>query len=149
MAELLVRNANDNDIKAIADLEVTCLKAPWPERVIVDELHTNPCAIVLVGEIDGAVVAYLDFMITFDSATISRIAVNPDYRRRGFARILIEKMVEICAKQEEKVEWITLEVRESNEKAIGLYSNTGWEKVTIKKNYYDDGENAIYMVRTL
>ncbi|MCQ2772421.1 MAG: ribosomal protein S18-alanine N-acetyltransferase [Bacilli bacterium] len=149
MSEFVVRHADDNDVTSISKLEETCLKAPWPERVIQEELHNNPCAIVLVGEIDNKVVAYLDFMITFDSATISRIAVNPEYRRQGFARKLIDEMINICASQEDKVEWITLEVRESNEKAIGLYNATGWEKVTIKKNYYDDGENAIYMVRTL
>jgi ribosomal-protein-alanine N-acetyltransferase len=40
--------------------------------------------------------------------------------------------------------WALLEVRASNESAIKLYEKFGFEKVTIRKNYYGN-EDAILM----
>ena len=50
---------------------------------------------------------------------------------------------------EDIVENVTLEVRESNQAAINLYKKNGYEEVVIKKHYYSNGENAIYMVKRL
>ena len=94
-------------------------------------------------------VGYIDFFITFDSASVARVCVANEYRRNGIAKALIEKMVEVCKKQAEPVENITLEVRESNEAAIELYKKNGFKTITKKKLYYSDGEDAIYMVRCI
>ncbi|MBA7704064.1 Acetyltransferase YpeA [subsurface metagenome] len=47
---------------------------------------------VLVGEADGQIVASI--IGTFDGwrGNIYRLAVHPDYRRRGYARLLVEEM---------------------------------------------------------
>jgi ribosomal-protein-alanine N-acetyltransferase len=58
-------------------------------------------------------------------------------------------MVGTCQKQKEPVSWITLEVRPSNQAACALYLKNGWQQVTIKKGYYPDGEDALYMVRSI
>ena len=39
--------------------------------------------------------------------------------------------------------------RASNETAHRLYQKLGWQDVTRKPHYYDDGEDAIYMVRSI
>jgi ribosomal-protein-alanine N-acetyltransferase len=95
------------------------------------------------------VVGYLDFMITFDSATINRLAVNEAYRKQGIASALLNKMVEVCHEQKDPVSWITLEVRPSNKAATNLYFQNDWKQVTIKKGYYSDGEDALYLVRSI
>ena len=145
-----IRKMIEADIPAITNLEATCFKNPWPEREIRYELRENPVAQTLVSETsDGLIVGYLDFMITFDSATVNRLAVLPASRNKGIAQALLNEMVQICQKQETPVEWITLEVRNSNEAAKKLYSKNGWSVITVKKGYYDDGEDAIYMVRSI
>ena len=88
-------------------------------------------------------------MITFTSATVMAIGVKPEYRKQGIATSLMKKMEEICRAQEETVEWITLEVRESNEEAIALYKKLGYVYVTKKVAYYEDGEDALYLIRSL
>ena len=47
----------------------------------------------------------------------------------------------------EEVSTISLEVRVTNEPAIKFYEKIGFKKITIKEHYYDDGEDAIYMVK--
>jgi ribosomal-protein-alanine N-acetyltransferase len=148
--DVKIRRMKESDILAVANLEAACFENPWPEKEIRYEITENPVAKLYVAvDKEGLIVGYLDFMITFDSATISRLAVVANYRRRGIAQALLDQMVKICKEQEEPVEWITLEVRNSNEPAKKLYKKNGWDEITVKKGYYDDGEDAIYMVRSI
>lgn len=149
MAKIKVRRIKDVDIPAVAMLESACFSSPWPEEQIHYQAKENPCAYLYVALIDEDIVGYLDFMITFSSATIDRICVAVEARRKGIATALLEKMFEVLKKQKEAVEYVTLEVRASNEDAIALYEKCGFERITVKQAYYDDGEDAIYMVRSL
>ena len=105
---------------------------------------------MLVAIDDDKVIGFIDYMITFNSSTITQIAVTSSYRRKGIATKLLNAMVESFPKDiEDKVETITLEVRASNLVAIKLYESFGFEKVVIKPKYYKDFEDAIYMVMRL
>lgn len=139
------------DAPAIASLEeLSFPTSAWPREEIDYELSRNPCAILLGIKDGDKLIAYIDFMITFTSATISRLAVLPEYRKKGYAKALLDAMEERCKEEKEDVvEWITLEVRASNEAARSLYLKQGYQEITVKKFYYDDGEDAIYMMRSL
>ena len=146
----MIREATLADLDAISEVEAASFKkGAWPKKAIEAEFKENELSRILVDEEDGKVVAWLDFMITFTSATVMAIGVKPEYRKRGIATSLMKKMEEICRAQEETVEWITLEVRESNEEAIALYKKLGYVYVTKKVAYYEDGEDALYLIRSL
>ncbi len=147
--KMSLRKMKESDIIAVSSLEMGCLENPWPEKQIVYELKEDPVAHLYVAVVDNEVVGYIDFMITFDSASVSRLAVNSEFRNKGIGTALLDKMVEVCLKQKDRVSWITLEVRASNLEAIKLYKKNGWEQVTIKKKYYDNEEDALYLVRSI
>lgn len=149
MMDIKLRKMTEADIPPVTALEQASFAHPWPEREIRYEITENPCSVIYIAEKDGEIVGYLDFMITFDSATINRICVLPAHRKQGIAYALLEQMVKECKAQEEEVDWITLEVRKSNEAAIKLYEKNGYEYVTTKPHYYDDGEDAVYMMRSI
>ena len=149
MMDIKLRKMVEKDVDAVQRLEAACFAHPWPLEAIRYEITENPCSVIYLAEKNGKLVGYLDFMITFDSATINRICVLPEERKQGIAFALLEQMVAECKAQEEEVSWITLEVRKSNEAAIQLYAKNGYEYITTKPHYYDDGEDAIYMVRSL
>ena len=88
---------------------------------------------------------YLDYLSTFDSSSICRVAVLPEQRKKGIATALLDEMDKRLLST--GTSWSTLEVRASNENAINLYLKRGYEVITTKKAYYDDGEDALYMVR--
>lgn len=76
---------------------------------------------------------------------ITSVAVAPDYRRRGLAKALIDKFAELLP---DGTESIFLEVRESNSPAIALYEKCGFERLSLRKNFYDEPrENAVVMVK--
>lgn len=144
-----IRKLQKEDAKNIEGLERKSFHSPWPLAEIEYELLDNPCSIVLGLFDEDGLCGYIDFMITFDSATINRICVLETKRKKGYATLLLKEMEKICKEQEEPVEWITLEVRESNIAAQSLYRKMGYMNITVKKMYYEDGENAIYMMRSL
>lgn len=146
----IVRHTIPSDLSTIAALEKACFEPAYEEKQLLYELNENPYAHVYSALVDGEVVGYIDFMITFNSATINRIAVKEEYRRKGVGNLLLGQVLKDCeAQKDDVVEYLTLEVRESNATARAFYKKHRFEAVTTKTGYYEDGENAIYMVRCL
>jgi len=145
-----IRLVKDSDLDSFLLLEEECFKNPWYKEQLLYEFHDNPVNKIYVALDGDKLVGFINYMITFNSATISQIAVTEKYRKQGIATALFEKMVSTFIKSgDDAVEFITLEVRESNDKALSFYKKMGFDIVNIKKNYYADGENAIYMVKGL
>lgn len=143
-----IRKAKISDLEAIKEIEDESFINPFTKDDLLYEISQNPVSNFLVLEKDGLVVGFLDYWVTFDSATIDQIAVKKSERNQGFAKILLEKSINDL-KELGEVSFFTLEVRASNEPAINLYKSFGFQKVTIKEKYYDDGEDAIYMIKGL
>ena len=143
-----IRKAKISDLEAIKEIEDESFINPFTKEDLLYEISQNPVSNFLVLEKDGLVVGFLDYWVTFDSATIDQIAVKKSERNQGFAKILLEKSINDLRELGE-VSFFTLEVRTSNEPAINLYKSFGFQKVTIKEKYYDDGEDAIYMIKGL
>lgn len=143
-----IRKAKISDLDAIKEIEDESFINPFTKEDLLYEISQNPVSNFLVLEKDGLVVGFIDYWVTFDSATIDQIAVKKSERNQGFAKILLEKSINDL-KELGEVSFFTLEVRASNEPAINLYKSFGFQKVTIKEKYYDDGEDAIYMVKGL
>ena len=143
----IIRKATKEDLKAIKEIEDESFLNPFKENDLLYEIEENPVSEFDVLVVDDEIVAYLDYWITFDSATIDKIAVKKNKRNQGFAGFLLKYAIENLKKQ--NVEFFTLEVRKSNLPALNLYEKYGFQKVTIKEKYYEDGEDAIYMVKGL
>ena len=145
-----VREATDADIPAILEIENLCFVAPWKEKDIHYEMHENPVSNVWVIELENkeqnikSVVGYCDYWHTFDSATLAKIAVHPQLQHKQLGSAMMDEIVNDCYAK--KVRTLTLEVRENNEKAIKFYLKHGFKQECIKPHYYDNGDNAIYMI---
>ena len=95
-----------------------------------------------VATLDGNVVGYMGLQIFCGEGYVTNVAVLPEYRRQGIAKMLIEKQMQ------NKMSFITLEVRESNLPAIKLYESCGFENVGIRPKFYSNPtENAIIMTK--
>ena len=141
-----IRKAKKSDLSDLFELEKICLKHPYLEKDVLYELEDNPVSNILVASMDNLVIGYIDYWITFDSSTICRICVLPEYRNKGIATKLLSNCENELKNQ--NVEFLTLEVRASNQSAINFYLKNGFNKVTIKEGYYENGEDAVYMVKS-
>ena len=87
--------------------------------------------------IDDKVCGYLMVLDSIDVYEILAIATIEEYRNKGIAQELLDKI---------KIKDIFLEVRESNQIAISFYKKNKFKEISIRKNYYSEpNENAIIM----
>ena len=119
----------------VAQLERLCFSDPWSERSIASELQ-NPLALWLVAEQDGRVLGYVGSQTVLDESDMMNVAVDLGYRRRGIARALIEALIAALAQGGSRC--LKLEVRVSNESARNLYESMGFQRLGLRKNYYQN-----------
>lgn len=133
--EAKIRPMSKKTVDAVASLEKECFSVPWSKKSIADEL-TNDTAHFFVAERFNNVIGYIGTNIVADECYITNVAVTKSERRKGVARLLLEKAEETA--REHGCRFITLEVRKSNEAAISLYSGQGYKECGVRKNYYTD-----------
>ena len=93
---------------------------------------------------DERLVGYLIISRYVDAWHVMNVAVDADYRRRGIATQLLERLFELTAGDDRR--GYTLEVRVSNEAAIELYEGLGLRRARVRRGYYTDNrEDALIM----
>lgn len=118
------------EVKTLLD---TCFgEGAWSPEMIQAELikPESRCTVAVEGE---RLIGYLAFEQIADEGSVIEVAVHPDYRRQGVAR----QMLTSAMNNAENIGAVFLEVRESNVPAIALYESMGFEKIGIRKDYYD------------
>ena len=131
-------------VSQVAQLEKLCFSAPWSENSISSEL-TNPLSCWLVALDGDRVAGYVGSQTVLDESDMMNIAVDPQYRRQGIARALVEDLVKCLARKESRC--LTLEVRASNAGAIALYGKLGFVQVGLRKNYYRNPREDAMILR--
>lgn len=132
-------------LKEIMEIENECFLEPFKEENIIYELEENAFSVFYLALENERVVGFLDFWITFDSSTVCQIAIRKEYRNKGIASCLLNKMFNDLKDKDVVVS--TLEVRTHNLSAINLYTKHGYFKEVIKPNYYSNGDDALYMIK--
>ena len=134
-------------VQAVADLEKVCFHDPWSLNAITGEVF-NPLSMWIVALEDDRVVGYIGSQSVIDQADVMNIAVDPDYRRRGIAEALIQRLE--SGLQERGVTGLLLEVRVSNDPARSLYEKLGFVVVGRRPGYYTKPkEDALIMRKEL
>ncbi|HBB71088.1 MAG TPA: ribosomal-protein-alanine N-acetyltransferase [Ruminococcus sp.] len=143
-----INAGEDNDVyEALSVLDKACVGADgWSA-----ESFRSECAkengIVLAAFEDGVPAGLLSGYTAVGEADITSVAVAPAYRRMGIARRLVADFEALLP---EDTENIYLEVRESNEGAIALYRNCGFEKLSVRRRFYSaPEEDALVMTKTI
>ena len=122
----LIRECRPEEAKTLLALWHTAGTSPSVTDTITDIRRTiESSASVLVAEADQRIVGSL--ITTFDGwrGNMYRIAVHPDYRRRGIGRALVKEGERCLAKL--GVKRITALVEEKHPWAIEFWSDIGYE----------------------
>ena len=118
----------------------------WTYAIWEEELgNTNSSYYILFYQ--DEVVSLGGIKIVLDEADLMNIVTRADYQKKGFAKLLLTYL--ISKAKEKKCKHITLEVASQNTIAIHLYEKMGFQKISIRKNYYRNGDNAIIMTLSL
>lgn len=89
------------------------------------------------------VVGFIEYQISLDELSITNIFVNEEERRKKIASKLLSELFK------EKVGKVFLEVNVNNISAIKLYRKFDFITINIRRNYYNQKDDAYIMVRML
>ena len=93
------------------------------------------------------IVGFVFVMTSQGTGHLTTIGVAPEHRRRGLAQKMILHIEE--ALQKRQIATVSLEVRVSNIAAQSLYRGLGYTIVQRLNNYYNNGEDAFLMIKSL
>lgn len=146
MANLL-RPMQKDDLDQVMRIEVVAFPTPWSRQSYEGEL-VNKFASYFIIEDERRIKAYAGIWCVFEDAHITNVAVDPEYRRQGLGREIMEAL--IARAREKGAERIYLEVRPSNLAAINLYRAFGFLPAGVRRGYYTDNqEDALLLIKTL
>jgi [ribosomal protein S18]-alanine N-acetyltransferase len=132
---MTIKKAEINDAIIISEIEEKSFDDPWSVQQINDEL-LNKNAHILLAQEETTVYGYVSIRINYDDIEILRIAVLPEFRRKGIAALLLVETDSLCSKYNKKL--IILEVNETNAGAILFYTKYGFTEYRRRKNYYNN-----------
>lgn len=122
----VIRRGAASDLDAVAAIQTQCPEAAqWD---VTGYLQYDLLVAVREGQVAGFLVSRL---AAEDECEILNLGVDPEFRRRGLARGLVETLL-----------WgfrgdVYLEVRESNQAARNLYNSMGFQEISCRQGYYD------------
>ncbi|MGN0555118.1 MAG: ribosomal protein S18-alanine N-acetyltransferase [Candidatus Fimenecus sp.] len=124
-------------VEGIVRIEKECFAHPWTEQGIREELE-NPTARFFAAIKDGEVVGYIGANNIAGEVYITNVAVLPANRQQGIGALLLSVLLSVS--RQENAQFVSLEVRESNQAAILLYEKCGFAAVGKRKHFYRDPE---------
>ncbi|MBE6742579.1 MAG: ribosomal-protein-alanine N-acetyltransferase [Ruminococcaceae bacterium] len=141
--EYIILTATMNDVADIKKIEDACFSVPWSEKSIEESL-ANPCSHFYIARVNNEAAGYIGIQIFSGEGYVTNVATLPEFRKQGIAGALVERALE------NEMEFLTLEVRKSNNPAINLYSKFGFEAVGVRPKFYrEPTEDAILMTKFL
>lgn len=146
MKQTDIRYMNENDLDAVLAIEQASYPTPWRLEHFRHELAA-PHSFPFVAESNGMIAGYVCLMSLFEEGQILNVAVAPEQRGRGVARLLMDHAISVA--REKGAELLALEVRASNIAAITLYERCGFVRTGIRSKYYEGVEDAVLMEKSL
>lgn len=146
MEKIIVDYMTLDDFEIIKDRLQEEFDEFWTPGVLFSELKNENTKYIVL-KVDNIILGFAGIWITPDTVELNNIVVKKDSRGKGYSKVLLEKLIEISKKTTREI--FTLEVSEKNIIAIKLYKKYGFEKVGLRKKYYEGKYDAILMSKKI
>ena len=141
---MTVKDLSVVDCKRVAEFFKSAFDDGWTESMLLSAFNSG--RFNAVGAFDGdKLIGVITFSLSIDTADIEDIAVDIAYRKNGVGSLLVDYALKNLS--DRGITKVFLEVRAGNTPAINLYTKYGFKALSVRKKYYDDGEDAIVMVK--
>lgn len=145
---LTLRPIIERDLDQVMLIEERAYPYPWTRSIFSDCLkHSYHC---LLHEQNNTIIAYAVISAAAGEMHILNLTVEPTQQNQGLGKRLIATLETIGRGLDAKE--CFLEVRPSNQSAIHLYQNQGFNEVGLRKDYYPakkGREHAVVMAKVL
>lgn len=129
---LNMRLLKRSDIDQLIEIEKQVYGYPWSAQTFRDCMKIGYSCWVM--EKLGEIVAYGIVSIAAGEAHVMNLCVDPRHQRKGYGRKVMKQLISVAT--DERCRLILLEVRPSNEKAMALYHDMGFNEIGRRKDYY-------------
>ncbi|MBN2876554.1 MAG: ribosomal protein S18-alanine N-acetyltransferase [Bacilli bacterium] len=143
--ETIIRDMRISDVAQITQYDVILLGETLGEHAIIEHLQQNALMKYLIMESkeDHGIIGQMSLWIDDNKAQINNFYILTKYQGQRYGAKFLRHVFQYL--REREVEEVTLEVKPSNVVAIKLYESFGFKTVSIRKNYYKNGEDAYLM----
>ncbi len=142
----MIRLYNKKDIQSIVALEMDTLGTTLGSEMLEDNL-SNSMSHFYVYEDKNEIIGYISISFDGEQGEILNFAVNKRYQHNGIGTKILAYAMNILHSKGAKS--FILEVRESNIGAISLYEKFGFKRISLRKNYYSNNENALVYLKEM
>ncbi len=133
------------DLPAVHALEVQLFDPDtWSPETFWAELAA-PGRWYVLAERDGEVVGYAGLAASGPEADVQTVAVAPAAQGSGVGRVLLEALLAEAVRR--GVRAVLLEVRADNVPARTLYERAGFERIGLRRKYYQPGDVDAHVMR--
>jgi len=120
----------------------------WTQDMFHNELaEVGISREVMVTRLAGKIVGYVSLRFVADEGDVVTIAVDTSVQKQGVGTLMMD-WLETTAKVR-GVKNLFLEVRSDNIPAIAMYLARDFERIDLRRNYYDTGVDAYVMRKRL
>ncbi len=140
MTGVIVAPAGLEAAEVLAELHARTFNEVWDAATFRQLLGLPGCFALLAGA-DDIPVGFVVMRVAADEAEILTLAVDPEKRRAGTGRALLD--AGLANAREKGAAKAFLEVSVSNIAAIALYTREGWQETGRRVRYYADGSDAL------
>lgn len=134
---IMIAEMNAEHYSPCAEIHSHSFSRGWSDGTLAEMLSAKGMSGLVATRKSGLgnqVVAFLIYRTVARESEIITVATNPQERRSGAGRALLEEMIRRCLT--DRLEEIFLEVDEANMPAIRLYRSFGFADVGKRKAYY-------------
>jgi ribosomal-protein-alanine N-acetyltransferase len=132
-------------LDAVLAIEQRAYSHPWSQANFIDSMAVGYHCRALVGPAntpettsartpDETLIGYYVAMMGVDEVHLLNITVAPEFQQQGWAPLMLEALAGWARSQ--KAQWLWLEVRASNLRALAIYARNGFRRVGLRKGYY-------------
>ncbi len=134
------RKMQIDDLEEVYDIESEVFSDPWLKEFFEMEMEHDAFVLLKDEHVAGFICAWQ----VLDECTITNVSVKPVFQKQGLGESIFKELFKVM--EQRKVRYYYLEVRESNQSALGLYTRLGFARIGLRKEYYHNPvENAIVM----
>jgi ribosomal-protein-alanine N-acetyltransferase len=134
-------------LDAVLRVEQQAYAHPWSRGNFTDALRSGYQAQLLMA--DDTLLGYFVAMKGPDEVHLLNITVAPEQQRQGWAWVMLDALA--LWSRGQGAQWLWLEVRAGNQRALVVYESHGYRRVGQRKNYYpaDGGQREDAVVMSL
>ena len=137
-----LRKGLNSDLEYIFEIETEVYDKPYWNKKMLDKVLSGKTENrIWIYELNKIIIGFIIDLRYANEVNILNIAIGESFQNKGYG----SKMVYNHLKNLPQKSTVLLEVKKNNYRALKIYSKLNFEKLYIRKAYYNDGSDAVNM----